>query len=66
MFPFFAGLSDLASQLGYAVCSGVCLQALRTHPHGLRTACQLCTSATSRYAGDFHSLVDALPSAQKA
>jgi hypothetical protein len=65
-FPSFAGLSDLVSQLGYAACSGVCLQALRKHTVGLRTACQLCTSATSRYAGDFHSLVGALPSAQKA
>jgi len=49
-----------------AACSGVYLQSLRTLPSGQRTACQLCTSTISRYARDFHPLVDALPSAQKA
>lgn len=41
----------------YAACSGVCLPILRTLPHGQSTMGQLCASATSRCARDFHPLV---------
>jgi hypothetical protein len=54
------------ANMGHAACSGVCLQVLRTHPRGLRTTCQLYTSATCGVLGTLTRKSDALPSAQNA
>jgi hypothetical protein len=56
--PIFRRVIRLRQPTWYAACSGICLRILRTYPHGLSTMRQLCTSATSRCTGDFHSLVN--------
>lgn len=66
-FPFSCTVILPSCQHGMIqLCSGICLQVLRTTPHGDRTTCQLLLPGWFGFSRDFHPLAYVLPLAQKA
>jgi hypothetical protein len=66
-FPFSCTVILPSCQHGVIqLCSGICLQVLRTILHSDRTTCQLLLPGWFGFSRDFHPLAYVLPLAQKA